>query len=194
VATAIAGAAIGVNPFDEPNVKEAKERTSDQLKVFHSSGALRMQPPLETRGGARVRLHKGSSKRQANSFVAILDYLPIDPARQPDMDTLRSVLRDRTRLATTHGLGPRYLHSTGQYHKGGPNHGLFLLVTSDDETVTLVPESGYSFSVLKHAQALGDFDALTAAGRDVLHVHFERPSEDHLVATLRDIAFDWLGL
>jgi len=81
-------------------------------------------------------------------------------------------------MATTHGVGPRYLHSTGQYHKGGPNTGLFVLLTAPDATTTAVPGTDYSFSALKQAQALGDFDALVAAGRDVLHMHFDRASAD----------------
>jgi hypothetical protein len=91
---------------------------------------------------------------------------------------LRRTVRQRTGAATTHGVGPRYLHSTGQYHKGGPNSGVFLLVTAVDATMTPVPGEPYSFRTLKQAQALGDFEALVAAGRDVVHYHVEDPSAD----------------
>jgi hypothetical protein len=94
------------------------------------------------------------------------------------IEAARERLRQSTGLATTHGIGPRYLHSTGQYHKGGPNTGAFLLLTARDATETPVPDAGYSFSTLKQAQALGDFDALAAAGRHVIHCHFDDPATD----------------
>jgi hypothetical protein len=94
------------------------------------------------------------------------------------LNAMRQRIRAATRMATTHGVGPRYLHSTGQYHKGGPNTGVFVLLTAPDATTTAVPGTDYSFSVLKQAQALGDFDALVAAGRDVLHFHFDDPGVD----------------
>jgi hypothetical protein len=124
--------------------------------------------------------------------VAILDYLPADRDRAAALRALAAELRDATGWAVTHGVGPRYLHSTGQYHKGGPNTGRFVLVTSDDATITLIPETGYSFSVLKHAQALGDFDALSEAGRAVLHVHFSSPDAD-VVATLGEAIRKWVA-
>jgi hypothetical protein len=91
---------------------------------------------------------------------------------------MRGALRQRTRIATTYGVGPRYLHSTGQYHKGGPNTGMFLLITAADASATPVPGTDYTFSALKYAQALGDFDALAAAGREVIHYHLEDPTAD----------------
>jgi hypothetical protein len=95
---------------------------------------------------------------------------------------LRSALRRRARLATTYGVGPRYLHSTGQFHKGGPNTGVFLLFTAADATATPVPGAGYTFSTLKQAQALGDFEALAAADREVVHYHFDDPAIDPVQA------------
>ena len=91
---------------------------------------------------------------------------------------MRRDIRRLARVATTHGVGPRYLHSTGQYHKGGPNTGLFILLTAGDATKTPIPGTRYTFSVLKHAQALGDFEALAAAGRHVVHYHFDDPEAD----------------
>ena len=87
-------------------------------------------------------------------------------------------MRQRSHLATTYGIGPRYLHSTGQYHKGGPNSGIFLLITGADATSTPIPGEDYTFSILKRAQALGDFEALVSAGREVIHYHLEDPEAD----------------
>lgn len=201
VATAAAGAALGLNPFDQPDVELAKQRTRDQLDHVLSTGALRTSPDLRASNGCRVRSHASTAPRDSRSsgssgssggYIALLDYLPIDAERDAAMLDLRRVLRERTRLAVTHGVGPRYLHSTGQYHKGGPAGGRFLLVTSDDATITMVPETAYSFSVLKHAQAWGDFEALQAKDRDVLHVHFANPSAD-VIGVLQEIAIEWLA-
>jgi glucose-6-phosphate isomerase len=190
-ATAVAGAVLGLNPFDEPDVRSAKTRTQAQLDAHASGGTFRIHPPLEEGRLYRRRDHAGGGRPgAAGSYVAILDYLPADPARADAINRLRATLRGRLGVATTHGVGPRYLHSTGQYHKGGPNTGVFILVTSDDASVTPVPGTGYSFSVLKLAQALGDFDALVAGGRTVIHCHFQSHSADvltrleHVLASL----------
>jgi len=110
--------------------------------------------------------------------VAILDYVSADATRGATIDRSRRALRQRTGLASTYGAGPRYLHSTGQYHKGGPNTGMFILITATDATLTPVPGEPYSFSTLKEAQALGDFEALVAAGRTVIHYHLNDPAAD----------------
>jgi glucose-6-phosphate isomerase len=190
-ATAVAGAVLGLNPFDEPDVRSAKSRTQAQLDAHASSGAFRLTPALEDGPFYARRDHAGGARPgAAGSYVAILDYLPADPARADAINRLRATLRQRLGVATTHGVGPRYLHSTGQYHKGGPNTGVFVLVTSDDATTTPVPGTDYSFSILKHAQALGDFDALAAGGRTVIHCHFTSHSADvltrleHVLASL----------
>ena len=181
-ATAVAGAGLSINPFDEPNVRSAKESTRQQLEAFRATGGLKVDPalkPVDGVAGCLVREHRASRDTAGGwrgRYVAILDYLPADHARRTSIDRFRAQIRAKTRCATTHGIGPRYLHSTGQYHKGGPNTGLFVLLTTSDRTTTAVPGADYSFSVLKQAQALGDFDALSEAGRDVVHVHFDDPS------------------
>jgi glucose-6-phosphate isomerase len=190
VATAVAGAVLGVNPFDQPDVQAAKTITKSQLDAFLTSGALRLDPPLRPADGAQLRTHAGDEGRDPG-YLAILDYLPVDTERDGEIGEWRAALRNRTGLAVTHGHGPRYLHSTGQYHKGGPDTGLFVIVTSDDATITLVPDTGYSFSVLKHAQALGDFEALRDAGRRVLHVHLDANVEQ-VMPVLRRLVDDWL--
>jgi hypothetical protein len=180
-ATAVAGAALGINPFDEPNVKDARHRTESQLAHRHARAAFRLNPPFD-RGQGYSRRETGSDAGGHSGYIAILDYLPHEPRRADVIARLRGALRERTQLATTYGLGPRYLHSTGQYHKGGPNAGLFLLFTAVDDTVTPVPGTEYTFSALKLAQALGDFDALAAAGRHVVHYHIEDPGADYSAA------------
>lgn len=167
-ATAVAGVALDVNPFDEPNVRDAKTRTQALLSA---GGPLRVDPPLVERDGVLGRSHRPAATHDGRPFVAILDYLPQDDRRAAAVARVRAAIRRRTRTATTYGIGPRYLHSTGQFHKGGTNAGLFLLFTAADATETPVPGAGYTFSTLKHAQALGDFDALVANGRHVVHFH-----------------------
>jgi glucose-6-phosphate isomerase len=179
MATAVAGRVLGVNPFDEPNVRDAKTRTGRQLDTLKATGSFQLEPPLATRNGRSRREHRPAGQAApAGRYAAILDYLPADATRAASIARLRATLRQRTGWATTYGVGPRYLHSTGQYHKGGPNTGVFLLVTATDQTTTPVPGEEYSFHSLKQAQALGDFDALVAAGRPVVHCHVEDPSAD----------------
>jgi len=189
-ATAVAGAALGINPFDEPNVADAKSRTQAQLDARHTQGMFRIDPPfVRGRGYSRREHGRDRDHPPAGRYVAILDYLPREPHRVEVIARLRGALRRHTGWATTHGIGPRYLHSTGQYHKGGPNTGLFLMFTAVDESVSAVPGTDYTFSALKFAQALGDFDALAAAGRHVVHYHIEDPAADYsaaLESVLRD--------
>jgi glucose-6-phosphate isomerase len=181
-ATAVAGAALGLNPFDEPNVRAAKAHTRTLLDT-REHGQLRINPPLTSVAhldGCRARVHRSQRRDAAGRgrYLALLDYLPVDSARTSTVARVRTKLRGLTKFATTHGLGPRYLHSTGQYHKGGSNTGLFVLLTGADQKVTPVPGTDYSFSVLKQAQALGDFEALVEADRDVIQYHFDDPAAD----------------
>jgi glucose-6-phosphate isomerase len=181
-ATAVACTALGVNPFDEPDVRDAKVRTQALLDVRRTTGDFRIEPPFERRPAYFKRAHRPSRAADAPArtgrYVALLDFLPDEPWRPDVIDKLRGVMRRRSGIATTHGVGPRYLHATGQYHKGGPDAGLFVLLTADDGLATPVPETDYTFSMLKRAQALGDFEALAAAGRDVIHFHLEGPTTD----------------
>jgi Phosphoglucose isomerase len=179
-ATAVAGIGLGVNPFDEPNVRDAKVRTQAQLDARRASGLFRMEPPFDRREGYLRRAHRPppSPGGQHRKYLAMLDYLPADGRRPELVRRLRVALRQSGMAVTTYGVGPRYLHSTGQYHKGGPNTGRFVLLTAADASATPVPGAEYTFSALKQAQALGDFDALVAAGRDVVHYHIEDPAAD----------------
>jgi glucose-6-phosphate isomerase len=178
-ATAVAGHAMGVNPFDEPDVADAKARTRSVLAHYIAHGAWPDAPDVRTGDGFEIRrLSARADAPLGPGYVALLDYLPTDRNRMGLAERTRRRFRRQTGAATTYGMGPRYLHSTGQYHKGGPNSGHFILMTSIDETATDVPGAGYTFSTLKHAQALGDAAALTAAGRDVLHIHLTRTSDE----------------
>ena len=178
-ATAVAGALLGVNPFDEPNVSDAKARTKTMLDHYLAHGSWPSVTGVETRHGLEIRHIAPSGNRPAGpGYVGMLDYLPTAPERAPQIADIRRHLRAQSHAATTYGIGPRYLHSTGQYHKGGPADGRFILLTGADQTHTPVPGMGYTFSVLKHAQALGDVAALAAAGREVLHIHNPDASVD----------------
>jgi len=186
-ATAVTGAALAMNPFDEPNVREAKLRTQAQLDLKHAHGAFHFDPPFERGDGYSRREFRptwqpASPRRR---YLAVLDYLPADERRADLIGQLRANVRRRTGLATTHGIGPRYLHSTGQFHKGGPNTGVFVLLTAVDATATPVPGLPYTFSTLKLAQALGDFEALVANGREVIHYHLDDPTADFTVVLSR---------
>ncbi|MBA3296205.1 MAG: glucose-6-phosphate isomerase [Acidobacteria bacterium] len=168
-ATAVAGAALKINPFDEPNVSEAKEKTKALLAGYGARGALDDRVPSAADTVSSVRTAIQSLR--PNDYAAFLSYLPADPAIEATISGIRARLRARHKVASTFGVGPRYLHSTGQYHKGGPNTAVAFVLTADDRTKTDVPDAGYSFSVLKRAQALGDIEALEAHGRRVVRIH-----------------------
>jgi glucose-6-phosphate isomerase len=168
-ATAVAGTALGINPFDEPNVSEAKEKTKAQLASFAARG--RFTEPAATAGAATVR--SAIESIGAGDYVAFLSYLPASREVERVVAEIRRALRARTLAASTFGVGPRYLHSTGQYHKGGPNTAVAFVLTGDDDTETTIPEAGYSFAVLKRAQALGDLEALEARRRRTVRLHFK---------------------
>jgi transaldolase/glucose-6-phosphate isomerase len=195
-ATAVAGAALGVNPFDEPNVAEAKAKTKALLDAYLATGTLPADEPratddavdVFTRGFAgpdpATLLRGAIASLQPGDYVAFLSWLPASAAMTEAINGVRVALRARTRCATTLGVGPRYLHSTGQYHKGGPNTALAFVITADDRTQTEVPESRYTFSALKRAQALGDVQTLEAHGRRVVRLHFKGDDPEAAIARL----------
>jgi transaldolase / glucose-6-phosphate isomerase len=158
-ATAVAGWVLGINPFDQPNVQEAKDNTARVLE----EGAPD-PPPSDL---APVM---GASPPQ---YVAILGYVTPSDEFDAAVDELRAKVRDRTKATTTFGYGPRYLHSTGQYHKGGPPNGVFLMLYARASEDVEIPEAGYSFEHLKQAQALGDAQTLQSHGLDVVHIDLE---------------------
>ena len=177
--------ALGINPFDEPNVAEAKEKTKALLARMPATGRCRNRHRSARRTRQRVltvvlrRVARGSRQGRIESlqprdYVAFLSYLPADAAtRVARSRDIRQASARRTQAASTFGVGPRYLHSTGQYHKGGPNTCVAFVITGDDETQTAIPEAGYSFSVLKRAQALGDTETLEAHDRRTVRLHVQ---------------------
>jgi glucose-6-phosphate isomerase len=189
-ATAVAGAALEINPFDEPNVAEAKEKTKALLSSFAAEGRLRepamaaeseifgVWSPTFTGASPAAVVEAALTSLAARHYVAFLSYLPAIASVEAAVGRIRQAICHRFRVASTFGVGPRYLHSTGQYHKGGPNTALAFVLTNDDSTSTEIPEAGYSFSTLKRAQALGDAQALAAHGRRVVRLHFTGDLED----------------
>jgi glucose-6-phosphate isomerase len=199
-ATAVAGAALGINPFDEPNVSEAKEKTQALLGAMRPAGRLPEPAPTASSkaidvfsarfgGGApAVVVRAALSSLAPSDYVAFLSYLPPDGPIAQAVADIRAALRAHYRVASTFGVGPRYLHSTGQYHKGGPNTALAFVLTADDRSRTEIPEVGYSFSVLKRAQALGDIQTLEAHERRAVRIHVK--DVEHAGAALEELFAD----
>ena len=187
-ATAIAGAALTVNPFDEPNVAEAKEKTRALLASFAADGKLPETTPAAEDAATAVysRRFSGSSPAavvrsavdslRPGDYAAFLSYLPVESGVESVIADVRQGIRSRKRAASTFGVGPRYLHSTGQYHKGGPKTAVAFVITADDETSTEIPGADYSFAVLKRAQALGDVAALEAHDQRTVRIHVKAAS------------------
>jgi len=189
IATAVAGALLEINPFDEPNVQQAKDATRTLLDEYKSTKRLPIaSPDRVTKEGIELTLSaparqllKGQDPEaivtliKPGDYAALLAYLGPDRALAAELASLRRAIRDRTRAATMFGYGPRYLHSTGQLHKGGPNAGVFVLVTATPVEDLQIPGEPFSFGTLELAQALGDFASLEATGRRALHAHLPSP-------------------
>ena len=182
VATAVAGAILGINPFDQPNVQESKENTNRLLSRVRRDGKLPevtatlQEGPLSFYSTGKAQtlrdgLKKFLAQGRPGDFVSLQAYLPEEPPITQVLQSIRKQLRDRLGLATTLGYGPRFLHSTGQFHKGGPNTGLFLQLTADDAEDAPIPGAAYTFGLFKRAQALGDLEALQKHGRRVIRIH-----------------------
>jgi len=187
IATAFAGYRLGINPFDQPNVQESKDATKELLEKFANEGKLQEQPLLVTDGTLKVHaddrtvavlpsssileaLRAHLARAGAGDYIALLNYIEETPENESIIQQMRTHLRDATRCATTTGYGPRFLHSTGQLHKGGADTGVFIQVTAPDRTDLPIPNQPYTFSVLKQAQALGDFRSLASRGRRAIRV------------------------
>jgi glucose-6-phosphate isomerase len=189
VATAIAAALLGINPFDEPNVQQAKDATRTLLDTYFTTSRLPEPPPdrtsddavkLTLTAAARTKLRGRPPETlltllDTGDYFGVLAYLGPDPALAARLHALRTAVRNRARVATMFGYGPRYLHSTGQLHKGGPNSGVFLVVTATPLEDLPIPGQPFSFATLEQAQALGDFASLDTTGRRALHVHLPAP-------------------
>jgi transaldolase/glucose-6-phosphate isomerase len=193
-AIATACSIIGVDAFDQPDVQDSKNRTVAKITYFRDHHTFHeSKPVMDDHGislfGSSTNNSKPLIKQVAKflesgkpgDYVAINAYIMRDQKNSANLQELRSWIREKTRLATMVGFGPRFQHSTGQLHKGGANTGLFLVLTADPEKDIEIPDEGLSFGVLEHGQALGDLEALEARGRRVLHVHLSNPT---LLATL----------
>ncbi len=203
VATAAAGWLFGVNPFDEPNVQQAKNATRVLLDVYQRQHHLPIPESHASVEGMRITMSAAAEREIAgdpvgavarlahlSDYVALLAYLPPDdPALAEELDASRLAIADATGCATVAGYGPRYLHSTGQLHKGGPNSGVFVVITAEADEDLAIPGEPFSFGVLEMAQALGDFQSLDRAGRRALQVHL--PTRDP--ALLRRLTAVLLG-
>jgi transaldolase / glucose-6-phosphate isomerase len=203
VATAIAGAVLGIDPFDQPNVEEAKQLTRDVLaKAERGESIADPQDPLAKAAGltlygdAALRLTSGDgdvtgelarhlARRKANAYLALQAFIAPTPTRDEAMARIRTLLRDRTGRATTAGYGPRFLHSTGQLHKGGAPIGWFLQLTSDHPEDRPIPGWAYTFGQLIDAQAAGDFAALESHDLPILRVHLGADIDAGLAALER---------
>jgi glucose-6-phosphate isomerase/transaldolase/glucose-6-phosphate isomerase len=180
-ATAVAGATIGIHPFDQPNVQQAKDMTMNLLKDFQSSGNL---PQVET----GISLRELLSRAKPGNYLAIMAYLLETPEVDSALTSLRKKVMERYRIATTLGYGPRFLHSTGQLHKGGPTSGLFLQLSADHPKDIAIPGERYTFGVLADAQILGDIRALQAAGRHVARIHLDHDIDGAISTLVSEIA------
>ena len=193
IATATAGALMGINAFNQPNVQESKDNTKRLLEQFRTEGKLPAETAVLAAGGleffcdagtrtAIEKLTKGNASPEAylaafcqlarpGDYAALMAYLERTDEIEASLQSIRLALRNALHTATTLGFGPRFLHSTGQLHKGGPNSGLFLQLTASDSQDLPIPGEPYSFSVLAQAQALGDLQSLQSKKRRVVRVN-----------------------
>ena len=183
IATAVAGAIIGINPFDQPDVEASKVKTRELTRAYEQQGELPQEEPLLDERGIKLfgqltqrgtladALAAHLGRLQRGDYFALLAYLERSPRNRDALQEIRRMVRDAKRVATCLGFGPRFLHSTGQAYKGGPNSGVFLQVTCDDAADLAVPGHKYSFGIVKAAQARGDFEVLAERGRRALRVH-----------------------
>jgi transaldolase / glucose-6-phosphate isomerase len=192
IATAVAGSIIGINAFNQPDVEASKIETRKLTTEYEQKGSLPAETPFfqgsgvklyaddkntaALKGGATLadvlRTHLG--RIHASDYFGVLGYITMNDANEKALQKIRLAVRDNKKVATVAEFGPRFLHSTGQAYKGGPNSGVFLQITCDDAVNIEVPDQKYSFSVVKAAQARGDFSVLAERGRRALRVHLSK--------------------
>jgi len=204
VATALAGSALGIDPFDEPNVQECKDNTAKILAGFEASGKMPLGTPSLTESGielyaaGRIRnaiaapslpgaLGTFFAARRPGDYLALLAYVARDAANGAELDALRALLGERLGLPILLGYGPRYMHSIGQLYKGGPPSGMFVVITSQKPQDVSIPGAKYTFGELQMAQALGDLQSLDQRDKPALRLHLTQGAPAGL-ATLRRAA------
>jgi len=215
VATAVAGSVMGINPFNQPDVEASKVATRKLTSEYEETGALTPETPLLQDSGIKLFTDEANAtalartagqgdrtlvsylrahlnRIMAGDYLAILAYIEMNHAHEDQLQAIRHAIRDQKHVATCLGFGPRFLHSTGQAYKGGPNTGVFLQITCDDVFDLRVPGQKYTFGLVKAAQALGDFQVLAERGRRVLRVHLGANVQAGL-ATLQEVMGQALG-
>jgi len=174
VAVSVLCHVLGINAFDQPDVQDSKLRTIAKIKDFQATGKL-AEVDLVNVSDAKSALNKYLTEVKAGSFVTINAYFPRNKETVDALQALRVAIREKTKCAVSAGFGPRFQHSTGQFHKGGPNKGLFIQVVYDAQNDMDIPNQGMTFGTLIRAQALGDYEALVAAGRRTLRILLSSP-------------------
>ena len=188
IATAVAGSIIGINAFNQPDVEASKIETKKLTSEYEEKGHLPPETPFFEADGLKLYaddknaaalkgaslvevLKKHLDRVHAGDYFGVLGYVPMNEQNEKTLQGLRMAVRDKKQVATVLGFGPRFLHSTGQAYKGGPNTGVFLQITHDHADDIPVPDQKYTFGVVKAAQARGDFAVLAERGRRALRVH-----------------------
>src|SRR5581483_1819682 len=193
IATAVAGAILEINPFDQPDVEASKLKTRQLTSAYEKTGKL----PPEGHEGKALAIDDGKlvealaahfESLWAGDYFALLAYVERNARHRDALTEIRRMIRDSRHVATCLGFGPRFLHSTGQAYKGGPNSGAFLQLTCDDAADLAVPGQKYSFGLVKSAQARGDLEVLAERGRRVLRVHLGADVAAGLAALKRAVA------
>ncbi len=191
-AVATAGSFLDINPFNEPNVQESKDNTNNILAQYEKQGKLPEPEPVLQQGDITIYgpasgtqmltdyLHTFLSQVRPGDYIALMAYVQQTEESEGELEALRIRLRDLYKVATTLGYGPRFLHSTGQLHKGGANNGVFIQITGQDQHDIPIPGEPYTFGILKAAQALGDFYSLENHQRRVISIHIARDLEQAL--------------
>jgi transaldolase/glucose-6-phosphate isomerase len=171
IATAVAGAVMGINPFDQPDVEASKIETRKLTTAFEQTGALPADEPYTLTPEFTAALRAQLNTLAPGDYFALLGYIPMTVEHEAALQRIREAVLLKKGVATCLGFGPRFLHSTGQAYKGGPNTGVFVQITCDDAIDLPVPGQKFSFGVVKAAQARGDFAVLEERGRRALRVH-----------------------
>ncbi len=204
IATAVAGSIIGINAFNQPDVEASKIETKKLTSQYEATGSLPPEVPFFEGSGIKLFADEKNVaavhgpnlsdvlkahilRLREGDYFAVLAYITMNPANEKVLQSIRHAVRDKKKVATVLGFGPRFLHSTGQAYKGGPNSGVFLQITCDDAKDLPVPGQNYTFGVVKAAQARGDFAVLAERGRRALRVHLGKNLKSGLAALTKAV-------